>query len=146
MVEFSGEGEQDWLALQLDKIIAKVPELLKIELASPENGIDGFGKDKSISPKDNPSFNISSLATWLKEKGATTNQTKKFLATATYVQIGGKNRIATNDIVAALKKSNQSKLTNPSDCLNKNVAKGLCEKDGTEFFVTVEGLAEFGIK
>jgi len=32
IVEFSGEGEQDWLGIQLDKIIAKVPELLTIEL------------------------------------------------------------------------------------------------------------------
>lgn len=37
IVEFAGEGNQDWLAKQLDKILEKVPELLKIEVASPSN-------------------------------------------------------------------------------------------------------------
>ena len=44
IVEFSGEGNQDWLAKQLDKILEKVPELLKIEVAAPnhtDNGTDG---------------------------------------------------------------------------------------------------------
>lgn len=34
IVEFAGEGEQEWLAKQLDKILEKVPELLKIEVSS----------------------------------------------------------------------------------------------------------------
>ncbi|MDB4919501.1 hypothetical protein [Mucilaginibacter sp.] len=146
IVEFSGEGDQDWLALQLDKIIAKVPELLKIELATPGKETNDAIGDKLDASKTNSSFKTSNLATWLKDKGATTNQVKKFLATAAYIQIGGKDRLATGDIVAALKKSNQSKLGNPSDCLNGNVKKGLCEKDGNEFFVTVEGIESLGIK
>jgi len=35
IVEFSGEGDPEWLASQLDKILDKIPELLKIELAAP---------------------------------------------------------------------------------------------------------------
>ncbi len=31
VVEFSGEGEQEWLAKQLDKILEKIPELLKLK-------------------------------------------------------------------------------------------------------------------
>lgn len=34
IVEFSGEGNQEWLASQLDKILEKVPELLKIEVGT----------------------------------------------------------------------------------------------------------------
>jgi len=30
IVEFSGEGNQDWLATQLDKILSKVPSCLKL--------------------------------------------------------------------------------------------------------------------
>ncbi|MFN8251578.1 MAG: hypothetical protein U0V75_06815 [Ferruginibacter sp.] len=37
IVEFSGEGNQDWLAKQLDKILDKVPELLKIEVGDSAN-------------------------------------------------------------------------------------------------------------
>jgi hypothetical protein len=37
IVEFSGEGNQEWLSKQLDKILEKVPELLKIEVGSPAN-------------------------------------------------------------------------------------------------------------
>lgn len=40
IVEFSGEGNQDWLAAQFDKILAKMPELVKIEMAAP-NGAPG---------------------------------------------------------------------------------------------------------
>ena len=40
IVEFSGEGNQDWLAKQLDKILDKVPELLKIEVSGPKHDID----------------------------------------------------------------------------------------------------------
>ena len=37
IVEFSGEGNQDWLAAQLDKILEKVPDLLKMEIGDKEN-------------------------------------------------------------------------------------------------------------
>ncbi|MGN6294248.1 MAG: hypothetical protein ACTHMV_15990 [Chitinophagaceae bacterium] len=37
IVEFSGEGNQEWLASQLDKILSKMPELLKIELSGAGN-------------------------------------------------------------------------------------------------------------
>jgi len=44
IVEFAGEGEQEWLAKQLDKILEKVPDLLKIEVSNsfkPETGTTG---------------------------------------------------------------------------------------------------------
>lgn len=146
IVEFSGEGNQDWLAAQLDKIIAKVPELLKIELASPpqkgsdknDNGSSANGSRTGEKPKN--------LAIFLKEKSPTPNQTKKFLATAAFLQVNGKSRMTTTDVASALKTANQGRLTNPSDALQKNVAKGHCEKDGSkDFFVTTEGLEELGI-
>jgi len=47
--------------------------------------------------------------------------------------------LTTGDVSKALKDSNQSRLGNPSQCLNDNVSKGYCEKDGKQFFVTQEG-------
>jgi hypothetical protein len=81
------------------------------------------------------------LAKFLRDKNAANNQVRKFLATAVWLQAKGKNRLTTADVTRSLKESNQSRLSNPADCLNKNVSKGFCEKDGKEFFVTTEGLA-----
>lgn len=135
-IQFSGEGDQAWIAEQLDKILAQAEKLVKLApKASSEGEEDAshkpMGEDSGIAKMTLPSF--------LNEKGASKNQVKKFLATAVWLEAKGKNRVQTTDVAKALKDSNQSKLANPSDCLNKNVSKGHCEKDGTDFFVTEEG-------
>ena len=137
-VEFSGEGDKEWLEQQLDKLITKLPQLFSItnainpQLSNPANTPHApMSPDISISNKTLPAF--------LKEKSATSNQVKKFLATAVWLEAKGKRRISTTDVAKALKDSNQNRLGNPADCLNKNVGKGFCEKDGNEFFVTTEG-------
>lgn len=144
IVEFSGEGNQEWLATQLDKILAKVPELLKIELASPVKGTNAgsAGAANNGHTGEKP----ANLATYLKDKNATSNQVKKFLATAAYLQLNGKNRLSTTDVSNALRDAKQTKLNNASDCLNQNIKKGHCEKDGAkQFFVTSNGFTELGI-
>lgn len=134
-IAFSGQGEQEWVAKQLDKIIAQAEKL--IQLAPPEDdGVKGdghkaMGKDQSIAKKTLPSF--------LQERNATRNQTKRFLATAVWLEAKGQNRLQTSDVTKALKDANQSRLGNPADCLKKNVSKGNCEKDGKQFFVTDDG-------
>jgi len=135
-IQFSGEGNQDWVAEQLDKILSKAEDLVKI--APPPTTTDPLdgnsnntGSDTTIAGKTLPSF--------LGEKSATRVQVKKFLATAVWLNEKGKSRIKTNDVAKALKDSNQSRLGNAADCLNQNVSKGYCEKDGSEFFVTDEG-------
>lgn len=146
IVEFSGEGNQDWLATQLDKILAKVPELLKIELTSQNNNYEGSNTSTVKVVNSNPTNKPANLSMFLKDKGATTNQVKKFLATAAFLQLNGKNRLTTTDISKALKDSNQTKIGNPSEYLNQNVKKGHCEKDGSkEFFVTSHGFSELSM-
>ncbi|MBL7846061.1 MAG: hypothetical protein JNL40_01235 [Cyclobacteriaceae bacterium] len=56
IVEFSGEGDKDWLAEQLDKILEKIPELLKIEVTNQGSQINngngggsGTGKISGLS-------------------------------------------------------------------------------------------------
>lgn len=143
IVEFTGEGEQDWLSKQLDKVLEKVPELLKIELATPVAELETITTETSStntnsSPENGPV--PTNIVTFLREKNATSNQVNKFLVTAVYLQLNGKTRITTSEVAQNLKSSNQSKLANASDALNKNVGKGYCEKDGSQFFVTQEGL------
>ena len=140
-VRFSGEGDSDWLAQQLDKILDKVSDLIK--LAPPPQIIQN-----NIPPAAHQAADFSnssdianqSLAAFLKSKNATTAQVDKFLATAIWVEAKeNKNRLKTSDISSALSKASQTKLNNPSDTLNQNVSKGYCEKEGKDFFVTQEG-------
>ena len=134
-IEFSGEGEQKWVAEQLDKILTKAEGLIVVapptEQAPVEPQHKPMAKDPAIAGKTLPSF--------LGEKTASKNQVKKFLATAIWLEAKGKKRLATKEVAQALKASNQARLSNPANCLNRNVSKGYCEKDGQEFFVTQEG-------
>lgn len=134
-LSFSGEGDSTWLAQQLDKLLAKAPELAR---QLPHVRDDGGGKRHGGQAERAAN---GTLAGFLKAKNATKNQVKKFLATASWLQSGGKSMLTTSDVTKALRDSRQSKLGNAADCLNKNVAKGHCEKDGDGFFVTDDGTA-----
>ena len=135
-IEFEGEGEKDWIAQQLDKILEKAPKLVALAPAGGTGGGSGGGRTP-MGP--DPQIAAKTLAVFLKEKSATRNQVKKCLATAIWLEAKGKQRMTTSDVTKALKDSNQARLGNTSDCLNQNVSKGYCEKDGKEFFVTDEG-------
>lgn len=134
--EFSGEGEQEWVATQLDKVLAKADFLIKLtppiesETRKTEN-LKQMEPDNEIAKK--------SLVGFLTEKNATKSQVKKFLATAVWLEAKGKTPLTTAHISSALSAAHQSKIGNPSDTLNQNVAKGHCEKNGNEFFVTEDG-------
>lgn len=136
-IEFSGEGNVEWLAQQLDKILDKASDLSKIspqslETAEPQTLPHApMGPDTTIAQQN--------LATFLREKNATSDQKKKFLATAVWLEAKGKSRLVTGDVIKALKDSNQTRLSNASRSLTDNVSKGFCERDDKEFFVTEEG-------
>ncbi len=138
-IQFSGQGEQDWVAKQLDKILAQAERLVHLAPFedTADGGRDGDGRQRPTG--DDPGIGKKTLPVFLSEKGATKNQVKKFLATAIWLQAKGQSRLQTRDVANALKTSNQTRIGNPSDALNKNVSKGYCEKDGNQFFVTDEG-------
>jgi hypothetical protein len=135
-ITFSGQGEADWVAKQLDKILAQAEKLIQLAPAASDDGEASsghkpMGKDSVIAKKTLPAF--------LQEKNATTTQVKKFLATAVWLEAKGQNRLTTGDVTKALSDANQKRLGNPADCLGQNVSKGHCEKDGKQFYVTDEG-------
>jgi len=134
-ISFEAEGEQDWISDQLDKLYAKAKELAAVAPATTGTGAAG-GHDPMKPDSD---IAGKTLASFLKEKNATSKQVLKFLATAVWLESKGKNRMTTSDITQALRDSNQSKLNNAADCLGQNVKKGFCEKEGNQFFVTIEG-------
>ena len=141
-ITFQAEGEQKWVADQLDKLFTNAKDLSTVAPVAPVAPVTPAPHtegDGHTPIKPDAGIAAKPLATFLKEKNATTNQVQKFLATAVRLESKGKNRIATADVTKSLKDSNQTRLGNPADCLNKNVSKGYCEKDGKEFFVTQEG-------
>ena len=134
-VEFSGEGDQAWVSTQLERVLKAAGGLAA--LRQTEQGPLSRSRQDGVTS----ATASQSLASFLRDKNAAVNQVRKFLATAAWLHSKAKKRLTTADVTRALKDNSQSRLGNPADCLNKNVAKGHCEKDGKEFFVTTEGLA-----
>lgn len=146
-ITFSGEGEPAWLSEQLDKILDRAENLLTlapIQGGSPVSGANG-GDHKAADLTGHNEIASKPLAIWLKEKGADTNQTLKFLATAIWVESKGQNRLQTKDVTSALSSANQKRLGNASESLSQNVKQGFCEKEGKQFYVTEEGKRKLGI-
>lgn len=135
-ITFSGEGTEDWLEKQLDKLLASAPSLAAIH--PPAEPPQGEQNDVQNTTE------VGTLATFILKKGAGSNQVKRFLATAEWLHKKGKRRIQSKDVSKALSDANQKRLGNPADSLNKNVAKGHCEKEGSDFYVTPEGRASLG--
>jgi hypothetical protein len=138
-LSFSGEGEQDWLAAQLDKLLEAAPKLQRVaSLAAPEVTLgakDGDAQGRNFT---------DTLASYIKEKDGDSNQVNRFLATADWLRQRGSSNLTTAAVSKALSINHQKKLGNPADCLNKNVAKGHCEKKGDGFFITSDGLRALG--
>ncbi len=141
-VSFSGEGSGEWLSKQLDKVLAKLPELTHVAPAEEPDADGSAGA--APQGKRHKKLNVT-LAAFLKDKKATSNQVKKFLATATWLHDHeGKNRVSTAEVTTALNTHNQGKLTNPAQCLARNVSKGHTVKDGNQFYVSDDGRTELG--
>jgi hypothetical protein len=137
IIEFSGEGEEAWVTTQFDKLIEQAPVLLRLAPPTVGQGAAAADANQEAEPinvgKDVP------LGTFLKSKNIGSNQVKRFLATAIWLDAQGNKAPKTNDVSKALSDSRQTKLSNPADKLNANVTKGFCEKQGKEFYVTPSG-------
>jgi hypothetical protein len=142
-LEFTAEGDPSWLEKQLDKVLEKSPTLMAQQTSLPAKSAPA-STDAHTPMAPDPGISTKPLATFLKEKGATSNQVKKFLATAVWLESKGNSRMATGDVVKALAGANQSKLSNASQCLVGNTQKGYCEKEGGQFFVTSAGKDSLG--
>ena len=146
-ISFSAEGTEKWLSGELDKVLEKAPELANI--VPLEGGSSGAGGSSNGAERTDTSSAPGkklkgTLAGFLRERRATTNQVRKFLATATWLQEhDGKERLTTKEITNALSDAKQTALTNPSQCLAHNVKQGFCQKDGKrQFYVTPDGIED----
>ena len=138
-ITFSGEGDGDWLSKQLDKVLAKIPELAAV--APPETSGNGNnGANPPLNTGAQPGQASGSLAAFLKTANADESQSRKFLATSVWLQdVEQKNRLITSDVTGALSKHKQGKLTNASNCLAENAKRGHCVREGKQFYVANEG-------
>ncbi len=139
-ITFGGEGTGDWLSKQLDKVLAKIPEL--VALAPPE--VLGIGGDSGGGLRSAPAVShgqvSSSLAAFLKTANTNDSQTRKFLATAKWLHDAeSKDLLTTKDVTEALSTHKQGKLTNASNCLAENTKRGYCIREGRRFYVSDEG-------
>lgn len=138
-VSFTGEGTESWLSTELEKFIKHVPDLAKVAPAPPADGGGKGAVDHGQVKK------TGTLAAYLTSKNASSNQTRKFLTTALFLQDGGHEHLTTSVVTKTLEDKKQGKLTNASQCLSDNVSAGFCEKKGNkEFYVTEEGKTEIG--
>lgn len=130
--KFRYEGPEEYLE---DRIMAFAKSML--ELADEYGKGDTMVAAPEIVPLDTPN-----LAQYLSELKPRT-QVATFLAAAAWLQAQGNALISTSTVIAALRNSKQQKLSNASDCLQKNIQQGYCERrDPTArtFFVTQTGL------
>lgn len=138
-VSFSGEGEQEWLAEQLERVLKAAPHIAD---AKPRLG----NSLASTSDTHTGADFKTSLASYIKEKGGDGSQVDRFLITADWLRRRGIGKLTTGAVSKALKDNQQKRLANPADCLNKNVSKGYCEKSDGGFFVTPDGLKKLGYR
>jgi hypothetical protein len=129
-LKFKGEGDEKWLSSQMEKVLSKADSLA----SSPISSMSSTGQGTPVKHVHGGHGSQKPLASFLNDHKVGTKQVQKFLATAQWLHQKGQQRMTSADVVKALKDSNQSRLGNAPDCLNQNVSKGFCEKDGSGFF------------
>ena len=150
-IEFVGEGEQDWVTEQLDKMLERLPDLVNESKKSvPKIEAVKVSEQPSAQIQPTDLFSVTTptpqraipenLSTFLRKKDAIDKQRRKFLGTAVWLQQNGKQLIKTKEVTDALRAARQVKITNPSHQLNQNIAQGFCQKEGGGFYVTPQGV------
>jgi len=103
IIEFSGEGDQKWLSEQFDKILEKMPELLKIEISNPSNGSNnGADNGKTNSNGTVTGLSIINIAGKLNCKSGS----DLVIAAAAFLHfIENKTTFSRDDITQTMKKA-----------------------------------------
>jgi hypothetical protein len=138
---FAGEGTEDWLGEQLDKLLDKAGELAASAAPLADTAQHEAAANGASPAQVKPS---TTLAAFLGAKAKSGSQNKRFLATAEWLTHKGQTKLTTGDITKALSDNHQTKLSNASECLNQNAKQGNCQKEGKQFYVTPEGRASLG--
>jgi hypothetical protein len=135
-VEVDYEGPESYLDKKLPEFISQLSKFSAH--TSGDKGKPGGGGAKRDAEEP------GSLAIFLQKHGGAKSHEHRFLLTAQWLHLRGVENLTTADVSKALRDNHQSRLANPSDCLNRNVRRGFCEKTQTGFFVTEEGSKAVG--
>ena len=131
-LSFAGEGDKEWLAKQLDKLIQHAPALLTV--APDSNGDNGDGQPHQRTGGGK----AGTLAAFIRTKNVSGDQ-DKFLATSAWLHLKGTTRLTPSAVNKVMDENDQGKVTNPALVLKRLVKKGYCERSGTQFYVSEEG-------
>src|ERR1700733_12399874 len=94
-IKFVGEGSEAWLSSEFAK-------LLEFSRTRPTLEAPLVDQDEEQKPPPDTG-NLGTLPKFLSDKSATTNQVRKFLATAAWLQTkNSSNELATSDITKVL--------------------------------------------
>lgn len=147
-IEFTGAAE--FLKNEIMPAVNRIVAAAETSLKSPEDNepkqIAGASFDSTsfIGNIQSDDVAVGSLASYIKHHNAESNQVRRFLVVADWLRRRGQKLAKPGEIAVALRAHQQSKLANPADCLNKNVAKGYFEKTTDGFFITPEGHNSLG--
>lgn len=130
-ISFVAEGDQTWLAAQVEKVLAAAATIPAAQPDAHSGKATGGGKPSTTS--------VPPLGSFIKAKGADGNQTLRYLVTAAWLFKRGATSLTTTAVTKALSDNHQSKLGNPAQCLAQNVKNGHCEKTANGFFITPDG-------
>ncbi len=88
---FSDDADSSWLEKQLDKLL---------EFAKRVDIGEDPGDTDDAPSKGNKQTKRGPLGAFLKSHNATSSQVRKFLATAVWLTLAGKNRLSTGETVS----------------------------------------------
>ena len=137
--EFEATGTDEWIDARYERFITDVRRLSASDRHLSSTGSEGDmadGQSGGAKEERRPS-----LAAFLRATVANGSQADRFLATAVWLERSGTSPLTTTVVAQALSEHRQKRLANPSDCLNRNVAKGYAIKTDRGFIVTSEGSA-----
>lgn len=143
IVEFSGEGNQDWLAIQLDKILEKVPELLKIEVSNSANNPPIEAQISATQNNHSTTLSVLNIAGKLNSKSGG----DLVIAAAAYLHFTeGKSNFTRDDISSNMKKATgiykDSFLANLTKTLAGMEKNGSLLKNGSTYCLNASKVSE----
>ena len=135
------EGDEQFAKESLCSLISELKETIQTE--DEASRLSETYESKPDGAMRLPSF----LAKMENRSERNSLEYRKFLVAAAWLHLNKRNTLQTSDVASALRDSKINKLSNPSDCLTKNIKNGHCERlEGNKFIVTQKGFQDLGLQ
>ena len=135
------EGDERFAKESLCSLISELKETIQTE--DEVSRLSETHEGKPDGDMKLPSF----LAKMENRSERNSREYRKFLIAAAWLHLNNKNQLQTSDVASALRDSKINRLSNPSDCLTKNIRYGHCERvENNKFIVTQKGFQDLGLQ